>query len=203
MVTLLGSQVFTQLGKLAFHRARPEFPVYVESSYSFPSGHATVAMALYGFFAYLLIHQTASWKAKVNFFFATVLIVFIIGFSRLYLGVHYLSDVWSGYLVGALWLVIGITLSKYWEARFSREIRPKPVSQGKKVLAGLVTGCSPGLLCRLCRLLPSSTLTPGPDTGSCHHIRAPRYLPSARPDLHRVPDRRKGTPHQPSHSGPE
>ena len=116
MVTLAGSQVFTQLGKLAFHRPRPKLPVFAEHSFSFPSGHATVAMAFYGFLAYILVHQAAKWQTKVNYFFAATVTVLLIGVSRLYLGVHYLSDVWSGYLVGALWLVIGIALSRYLEA---------------------------------------------------------------------------------------
>ena len=47
--------------------------------------------------------------------FAGGMVMLLIGFSRLYLGVHYLSDVWSGYLIGTLWLLIGISFSKYLE----------------------------------------------------------------------------------------
>ena len=138
LAILIGSQLFTQLSKLAFHRPRPGLPVYIETSFSFPSGHATVAAAFYGFLAYLLIHQNPKWKAKVNYFFTAALIVLLIGISRLYLGVHYLSDVWSGYLVGALWLVIGITLYKYLEIRFSQNTLSASLTKGRRVFTGLV-----------------------------------------------------------------
>lgn len=112
-LSFAGSEVFTMLGKMAFHRPRPEWPVYIEHSFSFPSGHATLAVSFYGFIIYLLMRSVGRWKTKVNLFFAGAVLMFLIGFSRLYLGVHYLSDVWSGYLVGTLWLLIGISLSRY------------------------------------------------------------------------------------------
>ncbi len=113
LVAAIGSLSFTWLGKLAFQRARPEFAVYLEDSFSFPSGHSSIAVAIYGFLGYLLIRSTHYWSHKVNLFFATAILALLIGFSRVYLGVHYISDVWSGYLVGAMWLIIGITLSEW------------------------------------------------------------------------------------------
>jgi membrane protein DedA with SNARE-associated domain/membrane-associated phospholipid phosphatase len=112
-IVVAGSETFTYLGKLAFHRPRPEMAVYAEHSFSFPSGHATIAFAFYGFAAYLLMRFVKSWKRKVNIFFATILLIIAIGFSRVYLGVHYISDVWSGYLVGAMWLIIAVTFSEW------------------------------------------------------------------------------------------
>ena len=111
--SVIGSVTFTYLGKLAFHRPRPQSAVYAEYSFSFPSGHATIAVAFYGFLTYLLIRFTPSWKRKVNLFFAGVLIILAIGLSRVYLGMHYISDVWGGYLVGAIWLIVGISLSEW------------------------------------------------------------------------------------------
>lgn len=87
--------------------------VYAEHSFSFPSGHATVAVAFYGFVGYLLMRFTQSWNRKVNIFFTTLLIIIAIGFSRVYLGEHYLSDVWSGYLVGAMWLILAVSFSEW------------------------------------------------------------------------------------------
>jgi len=113
LTSVSGSIVFTTLGKLAFHRPRPIEAVLVEHSYSFPSGHATIAVAFYGFLGYLLIRDSATWRRRVNWFFATLVLVLLIGLSRLILGVHYLSDVWGGYLVGALWLIIGISLNEW------------------------------------------------------------------------------------------
>ena len=112
-VSVVGSETFTYLSKLAFHRPRPQPAVYAEHSFSFPSGHATIAVAFYGFITYLLIRSSPSWKRKVNLFFVGILIILAIGFSRIYLAEHYLSDVWGGYLVGAMWLIVAISLSEW------------------------------------------------------------------------------------------
>jgi len=108
--SIAGSAVFLYLGKLAFHRPRPETALYFESSYSFPSGHATLAVAFYGFLGYLLIRHAHAFKTKVNIFFGTTILVLLIGMSRIYLGEHYISDVYSGYLIGTLWVITAITL---------------------------------------------------------------------------------------------
>lgn len=113
LIAVTGSEAFTYLGKLTFHRPRPELAVYAEHSFSFPSGHATIAVAFYGFVGYLLMRFAQRWNRKVNIFFITILVIAAIGLSRVYLGVHYVSDVWSGYLVGAMWLIIAISFSEW------------------------------------------------------------------------------------------
>jgi undecaprenyl-diphosphatase len=125
LLSVAGSELFTQLGKLAFHRPRPELAIYVEHSFSFPSGHSTIAVAFYGFAGYLFMRFLPGWKEKVNVFFATLLVIAAIGFSRLYLGVHYISDVWSGYLVGAMWLIIAIAFAE-WRQRLAAGGKPRP-----------------------------------------------------------------------------
>jgi membrane protein DedA with SNARE-associated domain/membrane-associated phospholipid phosphatase len=112
-IAVAGSEAFTYLGKLAFHRARPEMAVYAEHSFSFPSGHATIAVGFYGFVGYLLMRFVQSWNRKVNIFFGTILLIMAIGFSRVYLGEHYISDVWSGYLVGTMWLIIAVCFPEW------------------------------------------------------------------------------------------
>lgn len=126
MTAVAGSEAFTYLGKLAFHRARPEAALYAEHSFSFPSGHATIAVAFYGFAGYLIARATQRWNRKVNTFFATMIVIAAIGFSRIYLGEHYLSDVWSGYLVGAMWLIIAVGLSEWFrqQAKGNRSVSP-------------------------------------------------------------------------------
>ncbi len=116
LAALIGSTTFAWLGKVAFHRPRPELAVYTERSFSFPSGHAVIAVSLYGFIAFVLINRTHVWKRKVNYAMAAFVTALLIGTSRIYLGVHYLSDVWGGFLLGSLWLVIGITLSLYFKS---------------------------------------------------------------------------------------
>ena len=110
LISVLGSTGLSFLGKLAFHRARPETAIYLEQSASFPSGHATVAIAFYGFIAYVMMRNRSNWSSKVNIFLLTCLLIFAIGFSRLYLGEHYLSDVLGGYLVGTMWLIFSVIL---------------------------------------------------------------------------------------------
>lgn len=110
-ITLAGSGVFSLLGKVAFHRQRPPgIGVFTEASFSFPSGHATIATALYGFIVYYLWRQAQTWNRRLNILFGGSALILAIGFSRLYLGVHFLSDVLGGYLLGFLWLIIAICM---------------------------------------------------------------------------------------------
>jgi undecaprenyl-diphosphatase len=110
-----GSYLYTYILKTSFHRQRPQgLEVYHESSFSFPSLHATIAVALYGFIAYILARRTESRKVRLFIFVTTIILIIAIGFSRLYLGVHFLSDVIGGYLLGTFLLVIGIGISECW-----------------------------------------------------------------------------------------
>ncbi|MBU2542667.1 phosphatase PAP2 family protein [Patescibacteria group bacterium] len=111
-LTLIGSEVFTYVTKLIVNRPRPEYAVFLEHSGSFPSNHATVAMAFYGFLIYLLLQYLKNKRERFLIATLGIIIILTIGFSRLYLGVHYFSDVLTGYLVGLLWLCIGINLTK-------------------------------------------------------------------------------------------
>ena len=113
LLSIVGGGAFAFIGKIIFHRARPDVALYLENSFSFPSGHAAIAVAFYGFLAYCLIKNIKKWEYKVNVLFAALIVILLIGFSRLYLGVHYASDVWGGYLAGAIWLIIAISLSEY------------------------------------------------------------------------------------------
>ncbi|MCX6746384.1 MAG: LssY C-terminal domain-containing protein [Candidatus Parcubacteria bacterium] len=122
-VTLAGTEIFVFLGKLALNRPRPEdVALYLEKSASFPSGHAALAMALYGFLIYFAWRHLKSWPNKLNALFAGILIIIVIGFSRLYLGLHYLSDILGGYLLALLWLIIGINLIEW--PSFKKEKTP-------------------------------------------------------------------------------
>ncbi|MEI7750052.1 MAG: LssY C-terminal domain-containing protein [Candidatus Moraniibacteriota bacterium] len=110
LVTLAGSQLFASLGKRIIHRPRPSIAYYIEPSFSFPSGHAALSVALYGFIAYVLLRCTKRKRYRTLILFSALAVIFAVGLSRLYLGVHFLSDVWGGYLLGALWLIIGVSL---------------------------------------------------------------------------------------------
>lgn len=111
LVSVGGGFVTGAVGKYLWHRPRPmEVAVYVEKSWSFPSGHAILAVTLYGFLIYFFWKHLARWKNKIDALFLGLLVIILIGFSRLYLGVHYLSDVWAGYMIGLFWLTLGIGL---------------------------------------------------------------------------------------------
>ncbi len=122
-ITLLGSEGFAFLGKEIIRRGRPSgaLPFYLESSFSFPSGHAVIATAFYGFLAYVLLQTVKRWRYRINILFFGLLIILLVGFSRLYLGVHFLSDVTGGFFVGLLWLIVGISFSEWLFHREKRE----------------------------------------------------------------------------------
>lgn len=110
-LALAGVGISTRYGKTFISRERPaDVAYYVVEHFSFPSGHATTVMAMFGLLAYFLYrHYYAHPHRRYVLWLAAVLIV-IVGFSRIYLGVHYLSDVLAGFLLGALWLLVGISL---------------------------------------------------------------------------------------------
>jgi membrane-associated phospholipid phosphatase len=110
VVTLVGAQLLTWILKAIFERPRPSFedPVATANWFSFPSGHALSAVAFYGALAYVFADRLRSPRARLVGFGAVGLLVAVIGFSRLYLGVHYLTDVLAGYSAGLAWLILMI-----------------------------------------------------------------------------------------------
>jgi membrane-associated phospholipid phosphatase len=111
-ITCLGGAILNTGLKLFFSKVRPQLwkQLIVETSFSFPSGHAIGSIVLYGFIAYLL----ASFYPKYSPIIYTLVVILIgmIGISRLYLGVHWLTDIIAGYGVGFLWLMVCITILK-------------------------------------------------------------------------------------------
>ena len=112
-LNLMCAFITNQTAKLIFTRPRPfGINLIEESGFSYPSGHAMVSMSYFGFIAYLL------YKNQKNKFTKTILIITIfltiltIGFSRIYLGVHYLSDVIGGFLLSIIYLIVYIKITK-------------------------------------------------------------------------------------------
>lgn len=110
-LTMAGVGLSVQYGKKYISRARPEaVGYYSEPNFSFPSGHATTAIAQYGIVAYFMFRLFGvRWKRRLAVWLSVGLIL-VIGFSRIYLGVHFLSDVIAGFLLGGMWLLLGISL---------------------------------------------------------------------------------------------
>lgn len=107
---LAGGALLNQGLKAIFQRARPEFAVTYQS-WSFPSGHAMVSLITYGLLGYLAARTVPRRFARWMIAALTLLVLFI-GFSRIYLGVHYFSDVVAGYAAGTVWLVACVTAAE-------------------------------------------------------------------------------------------
>jgi len=107
---LLLSTLLNELFKFAFHRGRPDILRLTDiSGYSFPSGHSMVSLSFYGLLVYFSIkHIRVPWNCLLSTLLC--LLVLTIGISRVYLGVHYASDVLAGFSAGMAWLGVYITL---------------------------------------------------------------------------------------------
>jgi len=104
-ITMLGAGVLDLALKHTFHRARPMgFFGISPSSYSFPSGHALGSLCFYGVLAAILSARVRGRAARFCIWIATTILVTLIGFSRIFLGVHYPSDVIAGYCAAAVWV---------------------------------------------------------------------------------------------------
>lgn len=108
---MIGISVLTSSLKELFERDRPNLiQEYDGTGYSFPSGHSTGPMVFYGFIIYLIIRSRFPLVAKWIVGIVLGLLIFLIGFSRIYLGVHYASDVIGGFLLGFAWLATNIAI---------------------------------------------------------------------------------------------
>lgn len=114
LITLLvvpGGMLLNWGLKLAFQRPRPTVSAYAQAlqSYSFPSGHTVAATLVYGLVAVYLVSIARSWTQRVTVVWLALACIVVVAFSRLYLGVHYLSDVLAAMAVGAFWLALCTT----------------------------------------------------------------------------------------------
>jgi undecaprenyl-diphosphatase len=89
---------------------------------SFPSGHAIMAVTFYGFIIYILFHTVDHSGAKYFLTALLVILILLIGFSRIYLRVHYASDVLSGFIIGLLWLFISLAVLNRIEHYFKEKV---------------------------------------------------------------------------------
>jgi undecaprenyl-diphosphatase len=106
LVAMFGGKLLNTLLKAAFDRSRPSVVDLIDrvSSPSFPSGHAMGAFITYGTVAYLLARLGPTRRLRRTIWVVTALIVCAIGGSRMYLGVHYPSDVVAGFIAGLAWI---------------------------------------------------------------------------------------------------
>jgi undecaprenyl-diphosphatase len=112
--------------KTLFNRPRPDLPLLFEAKgLSFPSGHALMSVTFYGLMIYIVYNSPIVGRPwKVLWIVLLVVLIIMIGMTRIYLRVHYASDVIAGYSMGFLWLVFAVWMLNRMEKYSRRKIDP-------------------------------------------------------------------------------
>jgi len=116
---VVGGWLLEVLLKISYHRTRPDlWPALVsEKSPSFPSGHATMTTLFFGACVALVYHLSGNHRLRAAATVAGAAVVLAVGFTRIYLGAHWLTDVVAGYLVGLFWVVVSATGTEFFARR--------------------------------------------------------------------------------------
>ncbi len=115
LFNLIFITIINQVLKFIVQRPRPtDFKLIDESGYSFPSGHAMISVAFYGYLIFLIYKYIKNKIIKFLLISLLVILIIIIGVSRIYLGVHYTSDVLAGFLISLSYLIMYISISNKW-----------------------------------------------------------------------------------------
>ena len=123
LTVVTGSILLNKALKSYFKRERPEIHRILDANgYSFPSGHSMMAFALYAIIAYIAWRNLKTTMSRVALVLFTALMIIIIGTSRIYLGVHYPSDVVGGFAVSALWVTIAISVYAYFQNKRKKTV---------------------------------------------------------------------------------
>lgn len=113
LLSVLGAQATTYIAKYAIGRERPPFEAFAQAlTPSFPSAHATGAVAVYGFIVHVIAHPLPPTRVRFEITYWGTLFVLLLAASRVVIGVHYVSDVIAGLLVGLFWLFVGCSVTR-------------------------------------------------------------------------------------------
>lgn len=120
---IAGAGILNGVLKHFFQRTRPNLHRLIEiSGYSFPSGHAMSAFAFYGVLAFLLWRHISTRIGRTILIIVSCFMILAIGISRIYLGVHYPSDIIGGYFASGFWLTAAIWVFQFYkEKRYNRK----------------------------------------------------------------------------------
>lgn len=119
--------ILVELLKIIFHRQRPLESLIHESGNSFPSGHATGSFVLYGLLCYILLRYWVKPRwARIVVILATAVMILLTGLARVYLRVHFPSDVAAGWGAGAIILAGAMLFIEAWERRLNAQAVPPP-----------------------------------------------------------------------------
>lgn len=130
----LSSLALMFLLKNLFGRERPLTPLLEEAKgLSFPSGHALMSVTFYGLIIYIIWQTVKNKKLRLALTIAMILLILLIGFSRIYLRVHYTTDVIAGFCMGFLWLVLSIYVIDRFEKFSRRKVSPMVENPAKPI----------------------------------------------------------------------
>ncbi|WP_162053523.1 phosphatase PAP2 family protein [Pontibacter pamirensis] len=118
----MSSAILNQLMKRYFERPRPEFAMLEQSGLSFPSGHAMIGSAFYGVLIYVVWRTVRHTLWRWLLTLLLTLLILLIGYSRIYLKVHYATDVLAGYAMGILWLILSLYFMRRLEKVFVKKV---------------------------------------------------------------------------------
>ncbi|PIC84133.1 phosphatase PAP2 family protein [Sporosarcina sp. P1] len=117
-IVLIGTGILNQVLKLIFKRARPDFNRLIDiGGYSFPSGHTMMAFSLYTVLAYIIWRNLKTTGSRISIVIVAIFMIVMIAVSRIYLGVHFPSDIVGGILASSVWLFTSIAIYQ----RFQRK----------------------------------------------------------------------------------
>ncbi|HZC36895.1 MAG TPA: phosphatase PAP2 family protein [Chthoniobacterales bacterium] len=135
VLTVPGGMLFHHLIQIIVHRHRPfRYSPFLDlGGYSFPSGHTMAATLLYGLLAAFAVLVWKGWHWRIMAIFGAVSVVLLVGFSRIALGAHYLSDVVAGILAGGGWMVLCMIIV---ERARRRRMTPAPQAQTTEEIVG-------------------------------------------------------------------
>jgi undecaprenyl-diphosphatase len=122
VVILGGNGILNYILKVSFHKPRPSLHRLIqETGYSFPSGHSMSAFALYATLAFLLWKHIPTWTGRSWTISLCIIMILMIGISRIYLGVHYPSDVIGAYFASGFWFALSVWLFQWYKEFSSSE----------------------------------------------------------------------------------
>lgn len=130
-VTTIGGGLVDTVVKIVVNRPRPvvDHPIHEAFGKSFPSGHAMSSVVCYGALYLVLVPAFRTLRGRHIALGATILVCFLIGTSRLFLGVHFLSDVLGGYVLGLAWLIGAVAIFEVWRKEEGKPVTD-PIEQG-------------------------------------------------------------------------
>ena len=139
----ISSLVLMLILKSLFRRKRPLAPLLkAVRGLSFPSGHSIMAVTFYGLIIHIVNRLEKDGTLKFILILALVILILLIGFSRIYMRVHYLSDVLAGFVIGFLWLLISLAVLNKVEDYFKEKERQKPsLTSGSHLPFSLIPPC--------------------------------------------------------------